>query len=736
MNSVNTTDVIANLLSNEKLIILRKNTSTASFNIETRILTLPIWHDIPDYVEQLLILHEVGHALYTTSELSDALGSVLPFPEGQVYLNVVEDARIEKLIKRRYPGAIKVINKGYDYLNKSNFFNIEGKDLDLLHTIDKLNIFFKIGIESSFTPKEQNFIDRISNAETVQDAIDISIDLFNYCKDQKDSFRKKDKGNDESESDNVQSDYTDQSADQSEIQISSAEDDSMDSDSSDKCGNQNNKDNDCQPDESNCTSSGSGDENGSNQIQQPFTQASVDSNLSNIIENKGLFISFIPPLYDYIIPYKEIYEESLSEALKYRNDQKDFNLQEHIENDHAFNKFKTDLNNDIAFMIKEFEMRKAAAAHKRQQISKTGQLDPKKLWGYKIKEDLFKAYTTTKDGKNHGMVFLLDWSSSMRPINSTIDQLISLVVFCRKMQIPFKVLAFSNEESLVKSLFSSQVEQIADKRFKLKQNLIEKGIDVISDLNDKPFYLLEFFSSDMSQYEFNTAIYLLKKEVVVRRYKLHSTPLNNALLTMYDYIATFLDKSKTDILTFVVLTDGQGEPLPQEIVTSKNISFGMSHHDFFKIGDKYYRWHSYAAEQTRIILSAIKSKYHCNVIGFHLIVPHGYAIRGNINVLFPSHELRCKWFKDNAERISLLVYDSIKKKNNSQGYYLINDVGYDKLFIISKDFNIDDYEKELNILEKKASTSSIVKKFNTYMSGKKTSRKLLTAIVDNISKQL
>ena len=35
------------------------------------------------------------------------------------------------------------------------------------------------------------------------------------------------------------------------------------------------------------------------------------------------------------------------------------------------------------------------------------------LVNYKFSEDLFKKVTLLPDGKNHGLVFILDWSGSM-----------------------------------------------------------------------------------------------------------------------------------------------------------------------------------------------------------------------------------------------------------------------------------------------------------------------------------
>ena len=96
-------------------------------------------------------------------------------------------------------------------------------------------------------------------------------------------------------------------------------------------------------------------------------------------------------------------------------------------------------------MVKEFELKKAATAHSRSMQSNSGVVDPLKLHSYKFNDDIFKRLTVTPDGKNHGLMMFIDWSGSMHDkIAPTIKQLMNLTMFCRKVQIPFEVYAFSN----------------------------------------------------------------------------------------------------------------------------------------------------------------------------------------------------------------------------------------------------------------------------------------------------
>ena len=103
--------MLARLLATEDLVVENKKVETACFNVHTRVLTLPMWEKASSSVYDLLVGHEVGHALYTPDEDWTQNHKVPP-----QFVNVVEDARIEKLMKRRYAGLAKTFYNGYKEL--------------------------------------------------------------------------------------------------------------------------------------------------------------------------------------------------------------------------------------------------------------------------------------------------------------------------------------------------------------------------------------------------------------------------------------------------------------------------------------------------------------------------------------------------------------------------------------------------------------------------------------------
>ena len=87
-------DRLAKLLATENITVRHSaSASTASFDVKNRVLRLPIWKEMSGSLYDLMVLHEVGHALYTPEDGWHGAGS----NKGAGYksfLNVVEDARI------------------------------------------------------------------------------------------------------------------------------------------------------------------------------------------------------------------------------------------------------------------------------------------------------------------------------------------------------------------------------------------------------------------------------------------------------------------------------------------------------------------------------------------------------------------------------------------------------------------------------------------------------------------
>ena len=122
-------------------------------------------------------------------------------------------------------------------------------------------------------------------------------------------------------------------------------------------------------------------------------------------------------------------------------------------------------------------------------------LDMRRVWSYKLNDDLFKRVTTLPQGKNHGMVFLLDWSGSMDGvIEDTLKQVINLAMFCNRIQIPYRVLAFTTQYHDRRDDSAALHDRYTKlQEFNRAKYTKQEGKNILSNTRDH-FTLLELFS--------------------------------------------------------------------------------------------------------------------------------------------------------------------------------------------------------------------------------------------------
>ena len=91
-----------------------------------------------------------------------------------------------------------------------------------------------------------------------------------------------------------------------------------------------------------------------------------------------------------------------------------------------------------------------------------------KLPSYKYSDDIFKKLTIIPDAKNH-MMMLLDCPGSMPDcLFDTVKQLINLVEFCRKVNIPYELyflLVKENNMMMVINRINQTVKQSGEFNF-------------------------------------------------------------------------------------------------------------------------------------------------------------------------------------------------------------------------------------------------------------------------------
>ena len=91
------------------------------------------------------------------------------------YVNVVEDARIERLMKQKFPGLRRDFIAAYNDLMNREFFGDLSKINDMAF-IDRINLHYKagtIGMDVRFDEDENRMINTIDESETWEDVLDI-----------------------------------------------------------------------------------------------------------------------------------------------------------------------------------------------------------------------------------------------------------------------------------------------------------------------------------------------------------------------------------------------------------------------------------------------------------------------------------------------------------------------------------------------------------------------------------
>jgi hypothetical protein len=538
---------LAKLLATEDLVVEHKKVETACFNVHTRVLTLPMWEKASSTVYDLLVGHEVGHALYTPDE--DWLKEHKIPPQ---FVNVVEDVRIEKLMKRRYAGLSKTFYKGYGELAEQDFFQLEDEDITTYNLADKVNLYYKIGnfVDVPFDDfDEMPIVRMIGECETFSDVLVAAEFLYKFCKKKQQEETKTPMDDLESQSSGSNqgaSDFSDQPEGENDNdQEQPGETDSYGGTAE---GEQ-------QP-----TSSG-GETNEEPEVK---TMESLEEALKQLVENGGPENVYLElpklDLNKIIVPNAEIHDKCKEYWGSWMEEQEHTYEEIFGEVDNKFVEFKRSAQKEVNYLVKEFECKKAADSYARATTARTGVLDCTKLHTYKYNEDLFKKVTTLADGKNHGLVFVLDWSGSMSDVMlDTVKQLFNLVWFCKKVAIPFEVYAFTSDYPLV-SYDEDGKANLRELAYTKKDGLVQVGewFSLMNMLTSKTnSKTLEEQMKNLFRlahaFRWNT----FTRYQIPYGMSLSGTPLNETLVALHQILPNFQKENKLQKVQCVILTDGE-----------------------------------------------------------------------------------------------------------------------------------------------------------------------------------
>ena len=534
---------LARLLATENLKVEHRKVSTACFDVRNRVLILPIWKRASANIYDLLVGHEVGHALYTPNT---DFGTA-----PRDFVNVLEDARIEKMMKRTYPGLRRSFFAGYRELWDQDFFGVKDSDPSKLPLIDRINLYFKGNPNMPFSDEEMVWVTRASNTNTFEEVVALAEELYGYAKEMQEK-------KDEMEMPPMSEGFGNtEDKEEYDIDSSSEEDKEWPTESDPEEDHRNDRDfsdDDAQLDTPSYSYGGGEtfDET------ESITEQALREALEDLVDDDAKEWVYLDlpkvKLEDHVVSWKTI-QSRFSEVFSWdHSDQFDVEYyQKHL--DFTYQKceeYKKSAQKSVNYLVKQFEMKKSADQYARASTSRTGVLDTNKLHTYRYNEDIFKKVTVIPDGKNHGLIMLLDWSGSMAQVlMDTLKQTYNLVWFCRKVGIPFRVYAFQS------GYMNRTVEGDSG-----VENTLHIGED---------FRLLEFFSSKMNAKQLDKQMKNVWAQCwdqcnwsahrSVPEYNLGGTPLGEATMCMREAVKQLKLVDKVQKVNVISLTDGEANPL-------------------------------------------------------------------------------------------------------------------------------------------------------------------------------
>jgi len=707
--------MLAKCLAMENIIIEHKKVPTAMFDVDRRVLTLPTWDKASNIVYDLLVAHEVGHSLATPN-----VDWTKDYPEvPKDFVNVLEDVRVEKLMKKKYAGLSRTFFNGYNELNSDDFFSTKEENLDELSFIDRINLYYKIGAfhNIAFNDDEDQFLTRAGQTETFDDVLKLSreiVEFVQYKRKQVENFPTADSSEEmsgsgeevetpkqnEGSGDDTQSNQNQESGEDGTEEGERGEEVSKSMEAPSGSGNGQNPSNqhgETDKDELTSKTSRSFDEK-SQDLVDKYSQE------TNYVELPEMILENL------IIPNEFIHKKA-QEEYAYYQEFYDLACKEYAT-------YKKSAEKEVSYLVKEFECKKSADQYARASTARTGVLDTQKLHTYKFNEDLFKKVSVVPDGKNHGLIFILDWSGSMSNfILDAYKQLLNLVWFCRKVNIPFEVYAFTLDCSSYMELQPNHPP------------IYNKVGGVIAP--EASFRLMNFFTSKTNNRVLEeqlkniwTACYAYQNHmgVVPRHLELSGSPIGESIMALHSLIPDFQAKNKLQKVNVIFLTDGEGY---QNAVTKEkkgnygDTYIGMTKHSKTSIRDRksgrVYRSFDYNGfpQYAKILLETVKDRFHTvNLINFRIT---------------PSRDFQScyRWYGSGYDN-----YESAKVEYRKNQCISFSNTGFDQFHVIAATSLAQD--EEFSVPEN-ATKAQIKSSFSRMLGKKKTNKKLLGSFVDLIA---
>lgn len=719
--SFDSKSLLAKLMATENLVVEQRKVSTAMFDVKNRILVIPILDNkISGELYDLFMGHEVGHALYTPLE---GMVKAKKDKVNMSVLNVVEDSRIERKVKYKYPGLKNSFIKAYGELMERDFFDVQHKDINKLNLIDRINLHCKVGavLAINFNDEERALLNEVESTETYEQVVELTKRITDYMKTQPEE---------ESASQNVKVKISDEESDDTEEQEANAKAEGDDkeedeaggssetegSDSKDVDGSSGQDSEEGEPEETEGEDTKkSGGTKGSTETKEE--EQEIRSHTDDAYkENEHKLFSTDKIQYEYV----DIPKFDMSKIYNYKELYNDYKSEGYPVDTKEFQKYRREANKVVSYLVKEFEMRKNADQMKKASVAKTGDLNMSKIYSYNFNDDIFKRMTVVPNGKSHGLVMYIDWSGSMcNHIGSTVKQLLNLALFCQKVNIPFEVYSFI--ESTKHEYM--HIPRVVNKTFKMQN-----------------FGLLNILSSRMSSSEFTIAAGTLMHISGIgsihrvghcpQWFRMGGTPLNEAVFSALEIVPSFQKKNRLQVVNTVFLTDGEGHSLNQVFVADgygttedpryKGATHIVARDPVTRQQETYLSnyWSEDRMAQTNAFVKLLKKRTNAHVIGF--FVASGNEFSSRMSEFFPEvigrYDMR----------------EKIKNEFRDSKYAVVTKTGFDDYYVLRSNGLDTDDESEL-VLKENMTTRGMVTAFTKYAGNRVNNRVILNRFIGLIS---
>ena len=742
--------ILAKLLASENITVSHQSVKTAYFDLKNRTMVLPVWKDMDGDLYDLLTGHEVGHALNTPQQgwHNEVAATEKKFKD---FLNVIEDARIEKLVKRKFPGLSKSFARAYASLYERDFFGIKKlEDLSKLNLIDRINLRFKMGshVIVEFNDIEREIVREVEAAETWDQVVDIARRVYDYTKQneqnkvQNQQDLQEQMRNERQENQEDSGEYDDAEDDSDyEDDIDGNDDSDLDeeSDGTDAEDSQDQIESDEEDSDDNQYSSGGDTPEEDDDEPQSVTDRSFRQREQELVNETGkIFMYELPDavLENIILPNTEV----VNDLEKYFREQVAdpnrtygrYGISYDTVVQKCVRKFNTNNKKVIMHILKEFEMRKKANEYARTQTARTGELNMNVLHKYRFSNDLFKKITVVPKGKNHGFIMFVDMSGSMSDIlRNTIEQMLVLASFCKLAKVPFEVYGFSDDAYGNKKLH----EMMSKNRF-----VSNRAVDMT--MSHTWFHLKHLIGSSLSPVQYRRAFNAMC--VIANEYGraydytsnendhggwrydwdtsgfgLNGTPFLETLLASRGIITAFQNKHQLNVCNVVYLTDGDG---------GSNLSYPLMSNDSGFYDDRRKSVVYFIDKKTKkkvklpnyhtmqpAITELVADVTGCKHIGFY--VGNKKAIQRDVKYLVSDK--------------SSIEQDVAKKTFREHNYFVVDRLGYDKYFYVGL--------PSTNIVDDKLAITSdmnknkMAREFSKNVGSKKSNRLLLTKLAEELA---